>query len=441
MAEQVQITGMTYGQAGIGRLASGKAVFVDGAVTGDVAEVAITEEKASFCRGSVSNLLEPSEHRVDPLCPYAAICGGCPWAALSYDAQLDAKRQNLMSSLVRIGKMDPDQVQELVAPAVPSKHQWNYRNKIELAAYTDEKGQLQVGMHRRDGQGLLPVDACPLAHKAVAKAPKALRGALRFLQGKGNDLSLFRVGLRHSNNTGDTEVALWTPTGPFPRSLASKVLGNAMKMSSLVRVMAQEGKERKVKKVEVLSGRGFWRETMGEASFMVSAPSFFQVNTRQAQKLVEIVIDELAVSEDSSIADLYAGGGTFTIPLALECDNVVAVESAASSVRDLKRNAEANMVWVDVIGGDSARELPKLGGLDALVVDPPAAGLDKSVPASIAAASPATVAYVSCDPTTLSRDLTRFAKEGYAPRRIVPVDLFPQTYHLETIAILDRISR
>lgn len=440
MEEQVHITAMTYGSAGIGRLSSGKAIFVEGGIIGDTVLARIDEEKNSFAKGTAIEVVEPSPHRIKPLCPYADLCGGCPWAAMDYEAQLKAKRDNLVSSLVRIGSFDEEKMQNMVEDMVPSKHQWNYRNKIELAAYTNEKGQLEVGMHRRDGKGVLPVDSCKLAHKKVEKAPKALRGALRYCQGKTDDLRLFRVGLRHSNNTGDTEIALWTPTGPFPRSLVSKVLSDAQKASSVVRVMANEGKKREIKKVEVLSGKGFWRETMGEAKFMVSAPSFFQVNTRQAQVLVDTVIDALNVTEESRIADLYAGGGTFSIPLAFITDEVMAVESAASSVRDLKRNAEYNQVWVEAIGGDSARELPLLGNLDALVVDPPAAGLDKSVPASIASAKPNQVAYVSCNPTTLARDLQRFTEVGYEPSRIVPVDLFPQTYHAETVCILDRVK-
>lgn len=441
MEQNVLITGMTYGSAGIGRLENGKAVFVEGAVVGDTVNVDLVEEKASFARGNVAQIVDPSPDRIIPLCPYAGICGGCSWAVLNYEAQLKAKRDNLTSSLSRIGKMDPSLVEELVADVIPSKHEWNYRNKIELAVGTDARGHLEVGMYKQGSNEVIKVDQCPLAHKKIQKAPKALRGALRFIQGQEQEsLNLFRVGVRHSNATGDIEVALWTPTGPFPRAKASKVIAQALPNTSLVRVMAEEGKIRKVKKVEVLSGRGFWREKMGENEFWVSGPSFFQVNTNQANKLVETVIDALHVNEDSHVADLYAGGGTFTIPLACISDYVVAVESAASSVRDLKRNAENNQVWVDVIGGDSARELPELGHLDALVVDPPAAGLDKSVPHSIAAAGPTQVAYVSCNPTTLARDLARFKEEGYEPSKIVPVDLFPQTYHLETVCILDKVK-
>lgn len=218
MEEQVSITAMTYGSAAIGRLENGKAVFVEGAMPGDTVMANIQEEKASFCRGTVSQILEASPSRIQSPCPYADLCGGCPWSHMSYEAQLAAKRENLMGNLTRIGKMEAETVSQLVADVVPSKHQWHYRNKIELAAGTDERGQLQVGMHRRDGQGILPVDTCLLAHKKVHKAPKALKGSLRFIAGQGQDLNIFRVGLRHSNNTGDTEVALdaHRPLPPLP---------------------------------------------------------------------------------------------------------------------------------------------------------------------------------------------------------------------------------
>ena len=139
------------------------------------------------------------------------------------------------------------------------------------------------------------------------------------------------------------------------------------------------------------------------------------------------------------MADLYAGGGTFSVPLAQADAEVLAVEAAGSSVRDLRRNADMNAVDVEVIGGDAARELPELGDLDALVVDPPRAGLADGVVESIAAAAPARVAYVSCNPATWARDVARFENEGYRLTSVQPVDLFPQTYHVEVASVFERL--
>ena len=190
-----------------------------------------------------------------------------------------------------------------------------------------------------------------------------------------------------------------------------------------------------------LAGKGCWEEELAGTRFLTSAPSFFQVNTAQAERLVALVQEGLELEEGDYVADLYAGGGTFSVPLAAAGADVVAVESAGSSVRDLRRNAERAGVDIEVIGGDTARELPELGDLDALVVDPPRAGLAEGVVDSIAAAAPRRVAYVSCDPATWARDVARFEAAGYRLARATPVDLFPQTYHVEVVSIFERSDR
>ena len=311
----------------------------------------------------------------------------------------------------------------------------------------DERGTFQLGFHREGAHDIASPGACPLAHDAIAKAPKALRGALRFAQGSA-DLGIFRVGVRHSLRTGDLEVALWTSPGSFPRGHIAKTVKSAVKATSIVRVMADPGKARKIKGVETLDGKGCWEEQLGDARYLASAPSFFQVNTAQAEKLVACVIEGLGgrMGEDGPeglddllIADLYAGGGTFSVPLAQAGAEVLAVEAAGSSVRDLRRNADMNRVDVEVIGGDAARELPELGGLDALVVDPPRAGLADGVVESIAAAAPERVAYVSCNPATWARDVARFEDQGYRLASVQPVDMFPQTYHVEVASVFERL--
>ena len=433
--EVVPIERMSFGSAAVGHLSDGKTVFVEGAVPGDVVRVELTEEKPRFARGRAAEILEASPDRVAPPC--AAGCGGCPWAPLAYEAQLVAKRANVVDALVRTAHMDAARAEALVGSCVPSKRQWGYRNKLELSCGADGAGRLILGMRPEGGADVVSLDACPLAHRNIEGAPKALRGALRYLSG-GSDLGLVRVGVRGSLRTRDVEIALWTTPGPFPRAAAAKTLASALKNTSVVRVMADPGRARKVKKVEAISGKGCWEEEVAESRLLLSAPSFAQVNTAQAEKLVELVLAGLEVEAGDYVADLYAGAGTFTLPLARAGAEVVAVESAGSSVRDLRRNAERAGADIDIIGGDAARELPELGELDALVVDPPRAGLADGVVASIAAASPRCVAYVSCDASTWARDVARFEQEGYRLIHVTPVDLFPQTYHVEVVSIFER---
>lgn len=435
MNHTIEIERMAYGADAIGHLPDGKTVFVEGGAPGDVAEIELAEDKGSFARATIARLVEPAPCRVRPTSPIDQACGTAPWQHLSYEAQLEAKRANVVGALVHTARIDAGLAEETVAACVGSKRTWNYRNKLELAAGVDAGGKFALGFHREGTSEFAPAESSHLAHKQIEKAPKALGGAIRFAQGS-QDLGIFRVGVRHSLATGELEVALWTKPGAFPRGVFAKTLSSACKATSVVRVLADPGKARKIKGVEILDGRGYWRERLGDAEFSTQAPSFFQVNTAQAGKLVDLVTRGLGDVDGAYIADLYAGGGTFSIPLALAGADVVAIESAGSSVRDLRFNAENNGVDIEVVGGDAARELAGLGELDALVVDPPRAGLAENVPADIAAAQPASVAYVSCDPVTWARDIARFAACGYRLVAATPVDLFPQTYHVETVSFL-----
>ena len=437
-SEIVTIERMSYGPDAIAHRSDGKALFVAGGAPGETVEVEMIEEKPSFARAAVSLIIESSPKRVRPASPDDEACGTAPWQHLSYDAQLEAKRDHVVSALIRTAHFDAGRAEEAVAACAPSKRQWGYRNKIEMAATTDAAGRFEVGFHREGTNEVIPASRTLLAHKSIERAPKAVRGAIRYAQG-ASELGIYRIGVRHSQKTGELEVALWTRPGAFPRNVFAKTLSAALKATSVVRVLADPGKERKIKGVEVLDGRGYWRERIGDAEFSTSAPSFFQVNTDQAQRLVKLVLEGLGDVEDLRVADLYAGGGTFSIPLALAGADVVAIEAAGTSVRDLRFNAELNGVYVGVFGGDSARELEHLGVLDALVVDPPRAGLAREMPGLIAQAAPERVAYVSCDPQTWARDVARLEEEGYRLQSATPVDMFPQTYHVETVSLFNRV--
>ncbi len=435
---RITIDSLAYGQAGVGRSPEGKVVFVPKTAPGDVVGVTLTHETSSYSEGVIQTIVEPSPLRVKPACPHADICGGCPWMHIAYIAQLEAKRANVVSQLSRIGGFKRDEAEKLVAPCIPSKREIGYRNKLEFSCGSDARGKFALGFHEQGGTFAPIPKQCLLGAQGIEKAPGALRGALAYLQGS-NDLDIFRVGIRRSVRTKDTEVALWTKPSAFPRKIVADTLKSALKCSSIVRVIADTGKARKVKKVEALYGKGCWSEELLGTTYRISAPSFFQVNTAQAETMIKLVLEGLEVDKKSIVADLYCGAGTFTLPLAKKCDFVYAVESAASSVRDLRRNMDAaNMTNIEVIGGDSARELPTLGELDALIVDPPRAGLAKGVVESIAATGAKRVAYVSCDPATWARDIARFKGAGYTLQKATPVDLFPQSFHVETVSILQR---
>lgn len=441
MTETISIDRMSYGPDAIGRLASGKTVFVRGAVAGDVAEVRVTDEKPTFARGVAEKIAQPSASRAkgwESMLSDAALMSVAPWAQLSYDAQLDAKQENVRSALARTAHLDGALIDEVVRPIVPCAQQWGYRNKLELAAVSDKQGRLSFGFHESGTENIVVAKECRLGNRLLKKAPKALTGALRYLVGSG-DLGIYRVGIRASERTGSVEVALWTPPSSFPRNFAAKVLRDAVGATSVVRVIADPGAARKVKRVEVLDGDGFWSESACGFDFSVSAPSFFQVNTAQAELLVKRALQAIGPKPGMQVSDLFSGVGMFSLALADKGADVVAVELEGSSSRDFRANVEANGVDAEMVCDDVRRVLPSLGGLDAVVVDPPRAGLHEDVVAQVASAGPETLVYVSCDPQTLARDITRFASQGYEIAMVQPVDMFPQTYHVETVSVLARV--
>lgn len=429
---------MSYGPDAVARDASGRTVFVSGAVAGDRVRAVVDREEDRWAHARATEVLEPSADRVAPACPFAGACGGCPWSALSYPAQARAKRAGVVDALARIGRMGEERAEGLVAPLVSPGEAWGYRNKVELAV-TRQRGKAVLGMHARGGEGVVRVKGCMLLDKAHAGAVRSVSGALAYLS-NSHGLELERVGIRVSRRTGDLEVALWDRPGAFPRAQAAKVLADALKPTSVVRVM-QKGpaKARRIAGVECLSGAGSWGEVVGNERMRVSAPSFFQVNTRGAERLVGLVLEALDPRPGEEAMDLYCGAGTFTLPLARRAGFVSAVESYGPAVRDLRRNLEtAGLDNVDPIGGDAGREFPDTEA-DVIVVDPPRAGLSADVVRRLSEQPARAIAYVSCDPATLARDLARFEEAGtFSPASVTPVDLFPQTYHVETVTLLER---
>lgn len=427
------------GNDAVGHLTNGKTVFVPFGCPGDEVEIEVEYEKEHYARGSIIRTIRPSEARVTPPCTYFAQCGGCDWQHIGYERQLEAKRQSVIDALERIGKLSVESA--LVEACRAPYDEFGYRNKIELAV--NDSSSIEMGFTKRSSDELVFNDTCPLFARQFAKVPKALRGALKFaLQGKPHG-ALLRVGIRAATFSSDCEVALYTEPGAFPRALVVKVIREAMpKVTSIVRVLLKgSAAQRKVSKVEVLFGKGGVREKLSGFEYHISAPSFWQVNTRGAQVLVDTVLEFLQVNGTDTAVDLYSGVGTFTLPLAAEAGEVIAVESYGPAVRDLRRSLERNNLDADVIGGDAAREISGIKHIDALVVDPPRSGLDaRVIEALLSHRELKKLAYVSCNPATLARDLAKLTAQ-YTIERVIPVDLFPQTNHVETVVLITRVNK
>lgn len=461
--ELVTIERMSYGPWGIARGLDHKTLFVLGGVTGDVCEVVREKETKHSAFAQMTSLKTPSPKRITPAHSYQEHAGGAPWASLSYQQQLIEKRDSVVQALIRVGHIPPKQANDLVQPCIPSKKEWGYRNKIELGC-AREHGKLTIGMYDPLEKKLVPVTSCALMDARFAKLTKSVAGALQFIA-RSQDLGLERIGIRASVRTKEVELALWTRPGAFPRAYVSKILNSAApELTSIVRVLSKGSlRARKVVGTERLWGKGSWTESIGDETMTLSAPSFFQVNTRGAETLIKLVREGLRCDQHTCALDLYCGAGTFTLPLARVCKRVYGVEAQGSSIQDLRRHIkQKNLNNVVAIGGDANREFPQITP-DCAVVDPPRAGLEEAVVKKLRASSITRLCYVSCDPQTLARDLARLTSvdadgdadpaasadaaastladaddRAFIIERITPVDLFPQSFHVENVCVLTR---
>lgn len=430
------LDGLAHGGAAVARAEDGRVVFVKAGCPGDVVDAEITADHGRYLEASIARIVTPSAERRNPPCPYFGRCGGCQWQHISYGSQAEAKRTQVADSLARIGRIEGAQVGQTVSGASP----YGYRNRLELRVAKRADGSPLIGMTVAGTDEIVPIDACLLLPDRARKAPRAITGALRYLGGR-SPFEIDRVAIRVAARTRDLEVDLWGPPGAFPRHAVAKTLADAVRTTCVTRVLVKgDPKERADLKVEVLSGRGFWHERLGAYDYKVSAPSFFQVNTLLAETLVSMVIERLEADGTDRVLDLYAGAGTFTLPLTEVAGEVVAVEGAGSAVRDLRANIESAGVWADVMPGEAARTLAEAGHFDLAVVDPPRAGMTEPVLKGLVATGARRIVYVSCDAATLARDARALTDAGYQLTSATPIDLFPQTWHVETVAVFERTA-
>ena len=421
MKESVEILRMAYGKGAVAKLRCGKTVFVQGGVPGETVDVEVIGD---FDRYAIARIVS-RKVKADEII-------GADWADLPYEMQITEKENIVFDALVRSAKFEASTIERVLNPCVECENEWNYRNKIELA-YANNT----LGMNLEGSNKFCEVKSFPLAKKQIENAPKALAGALKFAL-HGESCGLFRVGIRFSEKTSETQVALWTEPGWFARHEVAKVISDTIDSTSIVRIIAEPGKARKIKQVEVLSGNPTWSEYLNGYIYAISAPSFFQVNSEQAEKLQSLVLEAISKTGAENVADLYCGTGTFTLPLAKAGFDVTGVELAGSSTKDLSRNLKRNRLVAGVICDEVERALPKMKNFDACVLDPPKCGLNKRVLRALLDKNPQTIVYVSCDPMTLARDLKTLADAGYTLTSVTPVDMFAQTHHIETVAVMGR---
>jgi 23S rRNA (uracil1939-C5)-methyltransferase len=380
----LSLTDMAYEGHAIGRLED-LVVFAEYGIPGEEVVVEIYRKHAGIASARVVEVLQASPDRVEAPCPYYGVCGGCHWQHVSYDRQLQLKRHVVQEQLRRIGKFESQPVNETVGAANP----WGYRNHLRLSAGR----QGDIGFMRRGSHRFLPIDRCLIADPRI-------NDAIALLQGKG--AGLHQVELRAGVNTGDLivqpDMTDREPSAP--------------------------------------PGSTIYRESLLGREFQISAPSFFQSNTPQAERLVQLVREKLDPQPDELLLDAYAGVGTFAALFAADVRQVIGIEESPAAVADAAVNL-AGLPNARFIEGKVEAVLPALQEKpDAVILDPSRVGCDPAVIEAIVRLAPHKLVYVSCDPATLARDLRLLVDGGFELRDVTPLDMFPQTYHIECVANL-----
>ena len=364
---------------------AGSDIFVFGGIPGERVEAEIVAVRRKYVAAQVTRVISPSPARVEPPCEYFGQCTGCQWQHVEYEEQLAVKTGIVRDALERIGHFHGP----MVEPALPSPRRFHYRNHARFNIWR-ESGSL--GFTHRERRRFVRIDSCMLMHDGINEI-------LADLQGRCSETS--QLSIRRSADTGDylVQPTLKNPEVPIP------------------------------------TGQKTYRESVADQEFRVASPSFFQVNVWQAARLAELVKDALELTGDETLVDAYAGVGTFAVLLASHARRIIAVEESTAAIADAMENA-ASHSNVELVTGKVEDILPGLEVIpDAVILDPSRSGCQPVVLETLLALRPGRIAYVSCNPESLARDL-RTLSRGYRIQSVQPVDMFPQTHHVECLATL-----
>jgi 23S rRNA (uracil1939-C5)-methyltransferase len=434
---ELTVDTLAHGGNGVARL-DGYVVFVAGALPGDRVRAVVGKSKRAYAEARAIEILEPSPDRIEPRADHP----GAPWQALSYDRQLEVKAEQVGDALRRIGKLEGFEQD----PIVPAVEQWRYRNKLEYSFGTAPDGTLVCGFHAPGRfDEIVPLGDCLLASE---RGNAAREQVLAWCRGQGlsawdrrDQRGLLRnLVVREGRRTGELQVRLVTSPGAIDGdSLAAAVdcEGLFWTQAAGLGESTQGGETRR------LAGSKRLRERLGELEFLISPDAFFQTNTEMAEVLYGGAVELAQLRGHERVFDLYCGIGTIGLSLATRAREVIGVEIVEPAVADAIDNARRNEITnASFFAGDirlAMRALVEQAGRpDVCVIDPPRAGLSQKVVRRIIEAAPKRIVYVSCNPTTLAPNAAQLGEAGYALRRVRPVDMFPQTPHIECVALLER---
>jgi 23S rRNA (uracil1939-C5)-methyltransferase len=435
---ELTVDALAFGGAGVARL-DGYVVFVTDAVPGDRVRAEVRKAKRAYAEARAIEIVDPSPDRIEPLAAHP----GAPWQVLPYERQLSVKQDQVEDALRRIGRLEDFELE----PILPAVEPWRYRNKLEYSFGTDASARLVCGFHAPgQWEEIVEVTDCLLASEPGNAARERVvewcrAQGLSAFDRRTRQGFLRNLVVRESRRGGELQVRLVTAPGSLDRSGLIEAAGTGggllWTQTDSVAETTQDGE------TELLAGSDRLEEELGGMRMRISSSAFFQTNTEMAERLYRLAIDYAQPSGTDRVYDLYCGIGTIGLLMAPRAAEVWGLELVEEAIADAIANARRNEVEnARFFAGDvrvALRELvARAGRPDILVVDPPRSGLSQKVVRRIIEAAPRRVVYVSCNPTTLAPNAAQLVEAGYTVRKVCPVDMFPQTPHIECVAVLDR---
>jgi 23S rRNA (uracil1939-C5)-methyltransferase len=449
----LRISGIGYRGEGVGRI-DGFTFFIPGALQGEKVIVKAVKVNKNFAFGKLLDVVEPSPERVNPPCAVYKRCGGCQLQHMSYSAQLNFKKNRVRECLERIGKFEVTESSGenslKLYDTLGMKNPYRYRNKVQLPVGRDESG-LKIGFYANRSHDIIDMDSCLIQDESADRVVKSIRKWIEKYNVPVYDEKTGRGIIRHimirkAFVTGEIMVVIVTSVSEIPHKaeFIEALIQNIPHIVSII----QNINDRRTNvilgdKSVTLWGKDSISDYIGKFRFNISPMSFFQVNPLQTKILYRKVLEYAHLTGNEIVFDAYCGTGTISLFLSQKAKKVYGIEIVESAVENAGVNARENGIHnVKFISGKSEEIIPKLAeeGIkaDVMVVDPPRKGCDAALLRSAASMSPRTIVYVSCDPATLARDLGILSNLGYRPEKVQPVDMFPQTAHVETVVKLKR---
>ena len=433
---ELAIDSLAFGGNGVARV-EGYVVFVAGGLPGDRVRARVLKRKRAYAEAVLTAVIEPGPDRIEPLAAHP----GAPWQVLAYDRQLEIKRDQVDEALRRIGRLDRFELE----PIVPAIEQWRYRNKLEYSFGTDDTGALVCGFHEPGSwRRIVAFDDCLLASERGNDARNAVlrwcrEQRLTAFDRRTREGFLRNLVVREGRRSGELQLRLVTSDGDLDADSLSRAVDVDALLWTRTDALAETtaGGE-----TELLAGSPLLSEQIGDLRLQIAPEAFFQTNTEMAERLYAIASDAADLQGWERVFDLYCGIGTIGLTLAPRAGQVWGLEVNEEAVADAIANARANEIEnAGFFAGDvrlALRELVERAGRpDVVVVDPPRAGLSAKVVRRVIETSPRRIVYVSCNPTTLAPNAAQLVDAGFELRRVTPVDMFPQTPHIECVAVFE----